>query len=83
MARDDWLGGYGHPDGVRRALHGISGRLARANPLAAGFAELARDYRRLEREFHELLPEVRRFAAAQEFHELLPEVRRFAAAQGG
>ena len=65
MARDDWLGGYGHPDGVRRALHGISGRLTRANPLAAGFAELARDYRRLEREFHELLPEVRRFAAAQ------------------
>ncbi len=65
MARDDWLGSYGHPDGVRRALRGIATRLGHANPLAAGHAELARDYRHLESGFRELLPEVRRFAAAQ------------------
>ncbi len=65
MARDDWLGSYGHPDGVRRALQGIATRLARANPIAAGHAELAREYRRLEDDFHELLPAVRRFAAEQ------------------
>jgi acyl carrier protein phosphodiesterase len=63
MARDDWLGGYGEPDGVRRALRGISNRLSRSNPIAAGHAELARDYRELEAGFRELLPEVRAFAA--------------------
>jgi acyl carrier protein phosphodiesterase len=56
MARDDWLAGYRDPDGVRRALHGLSRRLTRSNPLASGHAELARNYRELEADFRDLLP---------------------------
>ena len=66
MARDDWLGAYADPDGIRRALHGLSRRLSRRNPLAAGHVELARDYRALEADFHELLPAVRAFAAERQ-----------------
>ncbi len=61
MARDDWLGSYGDADGVRRALRGLSWRLTRANPLASGHVELARDYRALEADFRDLLPDVRAF----------------------
>ena len=62
MTRDDWLGSYGDPEGIRRALRGLSRRLSRANPLAAGHAELARDYHALEADFRDLLPAVRAFA---------------------
>ncbi|MDX1592781.1 MAG: ACP phosphodiesterase [Gammaproteobacteria bacterium] len=61
MTCQDWLGGYAHPDGVRRALRGISTRLSRVNPLARGHVELAREYRALEADFRQLMPELRDF----------------------
>jgi len=64
MTRDDWLGGYSDPDGIRLALHGLSRRLSRANPLAIGHAELARDYRALEKGFRDLWPAVQAFATS-------------------
>ena len=64
MAYDDWLGSYGDPEGIRRALQGLSRRLSRANPMAAGHAELARDYIAIEADFRDLLPAVRAFAGA-------------------
>lgn len=65
MTRDDWLTAYREPEGIRRALRGLSRRVARANPLAAGHAELARDYRALEADFRALLPDVRALAARE------------------
>ena len=61
MQRDDWLGSYGDPRSVRRALEGIASRLRRSTPLATGIRELEERREALEAHFLALFPEVRTF----------------------
>ncbi len=62
MAQHDWMGSYRHIEGVDRALHGISRRLRRANPLAAGVDELRKEYLAMEQDFFEFYPLLRDFS---------------------
>lgn len=60
---EELLPSYAEPAGVSRALERMSRRVVRANPLAAGGAELTRHYHDLKRDFLCFLPEAQDFAA--------------------
>lgn len=58
----DLLVSYRNPSGIERALHGLSRRLSRPNPLPSGISELTRNYHQFERDFHLFMPQVEVFA---------------------
>ena len=60
---EDMIPSYLTTAGVERALTRMSRRVARANPLAGGGAELNRHYEELRQDFQEFLPAVRVYAA--------------------
>jgi acyl carrier protein phosphodiesterase len=60
---EDLLPSYREPAGVGRALERMSSRIKRANPLAAGGAELTRHYDDLQEDFLGFIPEARTYSA--------------------
>lgn len=61
MSAQDWLGSYGRLEAIDRVLLGISRRLSRPGPMAAGGEALRRNYAGLEADFHEFFPELEAF----------------------
>jgi len=58
MRRDDWLTGYAHPDGLRRALHGLSRRVPAAAVLATGADAFLAELPAYDADFQEFWPEL-------------------------
>ncbi|WP_133272646.1 acyl carrier protein phosphodiesterase [Hymenobacter radiodurans] len=63
MRRDDWLTGYARPQGLERALLGLSRRVPSAEILATGAAAFLAELPAYEADFREFWPELR--AASQ------------------
>ena len=59
MRRDDWLTGYAHPEGLERALLGLSRRVPQAAVLATGGATFLAELPAYEADFQEFWPELR------------------------
>jgi acyl carrier protein phosphodiesterase len=64
MRRDDWLTGYAQPQGLERALLGLSRRVPAAGVLATGAAAFLAEVEAYEVDFREFWPELR--AGAEE-----------------
>ena len=58
MRRDDWLSGYAHPEGLHRALAGLSRRVPAANVLATGAHAFLAELPAYEADFQEFWPEL-------------------------
>ncbi len=58
LQREDWLGSYARLDGIDAILARMSGRVARANPLGDGGAELRARYAAFESDFAAFWPEL-------------------------
>jgi acyl carrier protein phosphodiesterase len=63
IVSNDWLTSYREMDGIERALHGLSKRLKRENPLAEAGLVLRREPAGFEQDFMEFFPELEAFAA--------------------
>ncbi|SHJ51864.1 Acyl carrier protein phosphodiesterase [Hymenobacter daecheongensis DSM 21074] len=59
MRRDDWLTGYARPEGLNRALLGLSRRVPNGAILAAGAAAFLIEVEAYEADFREFWPELR------------------------
>jgi len=59
---EELLPSYGEVSGIGQALERMSRRVARANPLTGGEAELLRHYHDLNEDFRGFMPLVQRFA---------------------
>ena len=59
MRRDDWLTGYARPEGLERALLGLSRRVPGAEVLATGAAAFLAELPAYEADFQEFWPELR------------------------
>ncbi|GAA4009082.1 acyl carrier protein phosphodiesterase [Hymenobacter fastidiosus] len=59
MRRDDWLTGYARPEGLQRALLGLSRRVPAAGVLATGAAAFLAEVEAYEADFREFWPELR------------------------
>ncbi len=59
MRRDDWLSGYAQPEGLHRALLGLSRRVPSAEVLAIGAAAFLAELPVYEVDFREFWPELR------------------------
>ncbi|HEX8427839.1 acyl carrier protein phosphodiesterase [Hymenobacter sp.] len=59
MRRDDWLSGYAHPEGLERALLGLSRRVPAGAVLAMGAAAFLEELPAYEADFREFWPELR------------------------
>lgn len=64
MRRDDWLSGYAQPQGLERALLGLSRRAPSGAVLATGAAAFLAELSAYEADFREFWPELR--AAVEE-----------------
>jgi len=62
MMADDWLGSYREFQVIRRALAGISRRLGQPGLLDHFWPQLEEQYNFLTQDFHQLYPELQRFA---------------------
>ncbi|TGE28464.1 acyl carrier protein phosphodiesterase [Hymenobacter metallicola] len=71
MRRDDWLTGYAKPQGLERALLGLSRRAPSGAVLATGAAAFLRELPAYEADFREFWPELRA-GVAQELVRLMP-----------
>ncbi|MCB2410534.1 ACP phosphodiesterase [Hymenobacter lucidus] len=69
MRRDDWLTGYAKPEGLERALHGLSRRVPAAGVLATGAAAFLAEAEAYEADFREFWPELRAAVAERLFTE--------------
>ncbi|WP_160328173.1 ACP phosphodiesterase [Solirubrum puertoriconensis] len=58
MRRDDWLTGYAQPEGLARALLGLSRRVPNGEVLATGAAAFLREVEAYENDFVEFWPEL-------------------------
>ncbi|AIZ64034.1 hypothetical protein PK28_10610 [Hymenobacter sp. DG25B] len=58
MRRDDWLTGYAQPEGLRRALLGLSRRVPGAEVLATGAEAFLAELPAYEADFREFWPEL-------------------------
>ncbi|UYZ60000.1 acyl carrier protein phosphodiesterase [Hymenobacter latericus] len=58
MRRDDWLSNYARPEGLARALLGLSRRVPGAEVLATGAAAFLADIDAYERDFAEFWPQL-------------------------
>ncbi|GAA3950992.1 ACP phosphodiesterase [Hymenobacter algoricola] len=65
MRRDDWLSGYAQPEGLQRALLGLSRRVPSGDILATGAAAFLAAVAAYEADFQEFWPELR--AGVEEF----------------
>ncbi len=63
IVRHDWLTAYRDFEGIERALHGVSRRLKRENPIAEAGAALRAEHEGLEEDFLEFFPALERFVA--------------------
>lgn len=59
MRRDDWLTGYAQPEGLHRALLGLSRRVPAAAVLATGATAFLAEVEAYEADFREFWPELR------------------------
>ena len=59
MRQHDWLTGYAHPEGLHRALMGLSRRVPAAAVLATGAAAFLAELPAYEADFAEFWPELR------------------------
>ncbi|RSK33076.1 acyl carrier protein phosphodiesterase [Hymenobacter metallilatus] len=59
MRQHDWLTGYAHPEGLYRALLGLSRRVPAAEVLATGAAAFLAELPAYEADFQEFWPELR------------------------
>ncbi|BAU47830.1 ACP phosphodiesterase [Sulfurifustis variabilis] len=59
MAAEDWLSAYREPEGIERALAGLSRRARRGAPLIGGVEELTRNYAALADQFRAFFAELR------------------------
>ncbi len=59
MRRDNWLSGYAHPQGLRRALLGLSRRAPAGAVMATGAAAFMAELEAYEADFREFWPELR------------------------
>ncbi|UOQ51848.1 acyl carrier protein phosphodiesterase [Hymenobacter cellulosivorans] len=59
MRRDDWLTGYAQPEGLERALHGLSRRVPSGGVLVTGAAAFLAEVEAYEADFREFWPELR------------------------
>ncbi|ALD20839.1 ACP phosphodiesterase [Hymenobacter sp. DG25A] len=59
MRRDDWLTGYAQPEGLRRALLGLSRRVPSAEVLATGAEAFLAELPAYEADFRAFWPELR------------------------
>ncbi|MET4105954.1 acyl carrier protein phosphodiesterase [Hymenobacter sp. UYP22] len=59
MRQHDWLTGYAHPEGLHRALLGLSRRVPAAGVLANGAAAFLKELPAYEADFAEFWPELR------------------------
>ena len=59
MRRDGWLTGYAQPEGLERALLGLSRRVPAAGVLATGAAAFLADLTTYEADFGEFWPKLR------------------------
>ncbi|MBC8082263.1 MAG: DUF479 domain-containing protein [Hymenobacter sp.] len=59
MRRDDWLTGYARPEGLERALAGLSRRVPAAAVLATGATAFLAERPAYEADFREFWPELR------------------------
>jgi len=59
MRQHDWLTGYAHPEGLHRALLGLSRRVPAAAVLATGAAAFLAELPAYEADFQEFWPELR------------------------
>ncbi|MDY0190751.1 MAG: ACP phosphodiesterase [Desulfuromonas sp.] len=53
MIKNNWLVAYRQPETIGRALHHISQRITRTNPLSGGEKELMKHYSALENDCHQ------------------------------
>ncbi|UYZ63989.1 acyl carrier protein phosphodiesterase [Hymenobacter weizhouensis] len=67
MRRDDWLSGYARPEGLHRALLGLSRRVPAAEVLATGAAAFLAELPAYEEDFWEFWPELRAAVAQTHF----------------
>lgn len=65
MREQDWLTAYRDLGNVERSLAGIARRLSRPTPLPQAGTQLRAQYEALATDFHDFMPELRRFAAAE------------------
>lgn len=65
MRRDDWLTGYAQPQGLERALLGLSRRAPAGAVLATGAAAFLAELPAYETDFREFWPELQAAAAAE------------------
>lgn len=65
MRRDDWLSGYAQPQGLERALLGLSRRAPSGAVLATGAAAFLAELPAYEADFREFWPELRAAVAAE------------------
>lgn len=59
MRQDDWLSGYARPEGLERALLGLSRRVPTATVLRAGAAAFLAEIAAYEADFREFWPQLR------------------------
>ncbi|MEP7264679.1 MAG: acyl carrier protein phosphodiesterase [Bacteroidota bacterium] len=62
MRRDNWLGNYIHPEGILRALTGLSRRTTFESHLEKGFDAMMKDYNLFDEEFKLFFPELQEHA---------------------
>ena len=62
MRRDDWLASYADPANVDRALHGLSRRMRRANPMTEAGPQLRAHHAGLRADFEELFVDATDFS---------------------
>ena len=67
MVQHDWLGAYTEPDGIGRALHGLSRRASPGSGMETAVVELRANYGAYEADFQEFFPQLQRHVA-----EMLP-----------
>jgi acyl carrier protein phosphodiesterase len=61
MSMQDWLQGYQHIEGVKRALSGLARRSSFPSGMENAHKELERHYLFYQSIFHEFLPDLVRF----------------------
>jgi acyl carrier protein phosphodiesterase len=65
MVQHNWLLGYAHPEGIGRALSGLSRRALPGSGMETAVAELARNYAAYEADFREYFPQLQQHVAAK------------------
>jgi acyl carrier protein phosphodiesterase len=63
MRRDNWLGNYIHPEGIRRALNGLSRRTRFESNLEKAFEGMMTDYHLFDKEFALFFPTLQQHVA--------------------